>query len=226
MALEPPKLDRAQRAQAIETIAALGPEDPHSLVLANDVAFAELAEANWNGLDDPVVHARLRSTIALLEPIVDNEAQVSSSVLDVGLMALTCAHALLGESEPAIARGRTLLGGHSGMWGPPVYLVFAELAEEPSTTIALYERQTNAVGWEAYAKYRLAWALRHPTIVNQERAVELLEELAAGTETWPRLGRLIEHRAALELRALGREVEIPERDCEPRRDGIPGTIQP
>jgi hypothetical protein len=213
--LEPPELDPAARARAIETIDALGPADPHSLVLANQVAISELAAANWNGLDEPEVLARLRSTITLLEPIVGAKAHANSQILDVGLMALVCAYTLLDEPEQARTRAQELLFGHSGMWMPPIYLAVAELSGEQTAAINYYERVAEFVNFEAYAKYRLAWALRHPTIIDQDRAVQLLEELLTDTQTWPRLDRALRHRAALELRALGREVEVPQLRCEP-----------
>lgn len=185
--------------------------------LANDVSSADISAVNWEGPDDPVVRERLRSTIALLEPIVQHEAQATSPMLDMGLVDLMCAHAVLGEAEAAKAYGQTLYNEHSGMWIPAIYLVVADLAVEAGDhehALHMYERVANFDGYQSYAKYRIAWMLLHPTIIDQARAVQLLEEAIVDTKTtWPRLGRLLRHRAALELRALGREVEVPELLC-------------
>lgn len=209
--LEPPGLDRVARERALATIEALGPADPSSLALAIEVAASELAAIAWEGLDE----ARLRATVASLASLVDAEAHASSRVRDSGLMALACAHALLGEAEPARTRGLELLRSHSGQWAPAVYLVEAELRGGQAGAIALYEKSTRFDAVAAYAKYRLAWALRQPTLVDRDRAIGLLAEVLADPGTSPRLGRALRQRAALELRALGRAVAVPAAGCAP-----------
>lgn len=211
--LEPPRLDLAARARAVGTIHARGPADPTSLVLAGDVAFSELAAIAWEGLDE----ARLRATIALIGPIVDDPAHAASQRRDVGLMALVCAHSLLGEAGPARTRGLDLLSNYSGQWVPSVYLAITELPGEQAGAIEMYGRLTSHDSVAAYASYRLAWALRHPASVDQARAIRLLAVLLDGSPTWPRLDRVLRRRAALELRALGREVEVPELRCRSGR---------
>lgn len=213
--LEPPELDRAARARTIETIELLGPDDPHSLRLASELAFSELAAANWDGLDNPDVHARLRTMIGLLEPIVDAEAHADLQARGEGIMALACAHVLLDEPGPALVRTEELLNDYSGQWLPYVYLLFAEIVGEQADAIQFYERASSfeALPNIGYVEYRLAWALRHPQVIDEARAVVLLEKIVAMPDGYgyPRLDLALRQRAALELRALGREAELS--DC-------------
>ncbi len=211
--LEPPRLTLAARARAIETIRGLGPADATSLVLASDVAFSELAAIPWDGFDA----ARLRSTIALIAPIVDAEAHARSQRRDAGMMGLMCAHVLLGEHEQAQARGVALLEEHSGQWVPGVYLAMGDMLGEQASAIKMFEKVTGYDAVAGYASYRLAWTLRHPAMVDQGRAVKLLERLIEGVEGGSRLDRVLGHRAARELRALGREVEVQDSLCRTTR---------
>jgi hypothetical protein len=220
--LEPPALDREQRAHTRETIAALGNADPFSLQLALEVAFAELAAADWEGIHDPSVHARLRATLAWLEPIVSAPEHPDSQSHDEGLMAMLCMHAVLGEAAPAQALAVQLLNGYGGHLFSRVYLMQAGLFERAGRqedAIAMYERSVGPDPFDRYAVYRLAWALRHPPLVDEPRAAALLEQLLDDLRrqpylNMPRLERALAYRAALELRALGREIEVPPLECE------------
>jgi hypothetical protein len=220
--LEPPALDRKQRAHTRETIAALGNADPFSLQLALEVAFDELHAADWEGIDDPAVHARLRATLAWLEPIVFAPEHSSSQRRDEGLMGMLCMHAVLGEAAPAQALAVQLLRGDVGHLFSRVYLMQAGLFEragKQQDAIAMYERSVGLVPFDRYAVYRLAWALRHPTPLDEPRAAALLEQLLDDMRrqpylNMPRLERALAYRAALELRALGREIELPSLECE------------
>jgi hypothetical protein len=141
-------------------------------------------------------------------------------------MALACAHALLGEAEPARTRGLELLRSYSGQWTPAVYLVEAELRGGQAGALELYEKSAKFDAVAGYAKYRLAWALRQPTLVDQDRAIRLLAEVLADPGASPRLGRALRQRAALELRALGRTVAAPAAGCAPADAATDGERSP